>query len=67
MDVDPEALMIAAKIVRPKLIIIAGSMCLFPYSLQEVRKVADEVGAWILYDAAHMGGLIAVGNSQSPF
>ncbi len=37
MDVDPEALMIAAKKVQPKLIIIAGSMCLFPYSLQEVR------------------------------
>ncbi|HIC06543.1 MAG TPA: aminotransferase class I/II-fold pyridoxal phosphate-dependent enzyme [Candidatus Lambdaproteobacteria bacterium] len=66
MDVDPEALMIAAKKVRPKLIIIAGSMCLFPYSLQEVRKVADEVGAWILYDAAHMGGLIAGGEFQRP-
>ena len=66
MDVDPEALMIAAKKVQPKLIIIAGSMCLFPYSLQEVRKVADEVGAWILYDAAHMGGLIAGGEFQRP-
>ena len=66
MDVDSEALMIAAKKVRPKLIIIAGSMCLFPYSLQEVRKVADEVGAWILYDAAHMGGLIAGGEFQRP-
>ena len=66
MDVDPEALMIAAKKVRPKLIIIAGSMCLFPYSLQEVRKVADEVGEWILYDAAHMGGLIAGGEFQRP-
>ncbi|MEO1839312.1 MAG: aminotransferase class I/II-fold pyridoxal phosphate-dependent enzyme [Candidatus Lambdaproteobacteria bacterium] len=66
MDVDQEALMITAKKVRPKLIIIAGSMCLFPYSLQEVRKIADEVGAWILYDAAHMGGLIAGGEFQRP-
>ena len=41
-------------------------MCLFPCSLQEVRKVADEVGAWILYDAAHIGGLIAGGEFQRP-
>ena len=66
MDVDLEALMIEAKKVRPKLIIIAGSICLFPYSLREVRKVADEVGAFILYDAAHMGGLIAGGEFQQP-
>jgi glycine hydroxymethyltransferase len=64
MDVDLEALMIEAKKVRPKLLIIAGSTCLFPYSLREVRKVADEVGAFILYDAAHMGGLIAGGEIQ---
>jgi len=55
MDVDLEALMIEAKKVRPKLIIIPGSMSLFPYSLIEVRKVADEVETFILYDAAHMG------------
>ena len=66
MDVDLEALMIEAKKVQPKLIIIAGSMCLFPYSLREVRKVADVVGAFILYDAAHMGGLIAGGEFQQP-
>ena len=41
MDVDPEALMIEAKKVRPKLLIVAGSICLLPYSLGEVRKVAD--------------------------
>tara|TARA_X000001036_G_scaffold141358_1_gene134210 strand:- start:214 stop:1545 length:1332 start_codon:yes stop_codon:yes gene_type:complete len=66
MDVDLDKLLSEAKQVRPKLIIIAGSMCLFPYSLSEVRKVADEVGAWILYDAAHMGGLIAGGEFQQP-
>ena len=66
MDVDTESLLHKAKKVRPKLIIMAGSMCLFPYSLKEVRKVADEVGAWILYDAAHMGGLIAGGEFQQP-
>ena len=66
MDVDKDALLEKAKKVLPKLIIVAGSMCLFPYSLSEVRKVADEVGAWVLYDAAHMGGLIAGGEFQQP-
>jgi hypothetical protein len=31
-----------------------------------VRAVADEVGAHVLYDAAHMGGLIAGGRFQQP-
>lgn len=66
MDVDADALLDAAKRIRPKLIIVAGSMCLFPYNLKAVRDVADEVGAYVLYDAAHMGGLIAGGCFQQP-
>ena len=66
MDVDADLLLEKAKKLRPKLIVVAGSMCLFPYSLKEIRNVADEVGAWILYDAAHMGGLIAGGEFQQP-
>ena len=66
MDVDADALRDAAKRIRPKLIIVAGSMCLFPYNLAAVRSVADEVGAYVLYDAAHMGGLIAGGCFQQP-
>lgn len=66
MDVDADALRDAAKRIRPRLIIVAGSMCLFPYNLKAVRAVADEIGAYILYDAAHMGGLIAGGAFQQP-
>ena len=66
MDINPDVLMEKAKEVRPKLIIVAGSMCLFPYSVRAVRKAADEVGAWVLYDAAHMGGMIAGGEFQQP-
>ena len=58
--------MIEARKVRLMLIIFEGSMCLFPYLLREVRKVAEEVGAIILYDTAHMGGLIAGGEFQQP-
>jgi glycine hydroxymethyltransferase len=66
MDVDVAALRAQAHQVKPKLIIVAGSMCLHPYSVQDVRTIADEVGAYVLYDAAHMGGLIAGGAFQQP-
>lgn len=66
MDVDADALREAARRIRPRLIIVAGSMCLFPYNLRAVRGIADEIGAHVLYDAAHMGGLIAGGAFQQP-
>ncbi len=66
MDVDVDALRTQAHEIEPKLIIVAGSMCLHPYSVREVREIADEVGAYVLYDAAHMGGLIAGGAFQQP-
>jgi glycine hydroxymethyltransferase len=66
MDIDVDALRDAARRIRPRLIIVAGSMCLFPYNLRAVRQIADEIGAYILYDAAHMGGIIAGGAFQQP-
>jgi glycine hydroxymethyltransferase len=41
-------------------------MCLFPYDVAGVRAIADGVGAAVLYDAAHMGGIIAGGRFQAP-
>jgi glycine hydroxymethyltransferase len=66
MDVDLPRLAAVAADLRPKLIIVGGSMCLHPYDVRGVRAVADEVGAHVLYDAAHMGGLIAGGRFQQP-
>ena len=48
----------------PKLIIVGASLILFEYPLREIRAIADEVGAWVLYDAAHVAGLIAGGAWQ---
>ncbi len=56
---DIPGLMRLAKEVRPKLISIGGSLNLFPHPVQEIRAVADEVGAKVLFDAAHLCGLIA--------
>jgi glycine hydroxymethyltransferase len=52
--------------VRPRLIVIGGSNILFPYPVRELRQMADEIGALLLYDAAHVGLLIAAGGFQQP-
>ena len=57
--VDLEALRGLALAKRPKLITIGGSLNLFPHPVREIRAIADEVGAKVLFDAAHQCGIIA--------
>src|SRR5260370_2772516 len=66
MAIDVDRLRKGARRLQPKLITLAGSLCLFPYAVREARQIADEVGAYVLYDAAHMGGIIAGGRFQQP-
>ena len=64
--VDVAALRALAHEVRPPLITIGGSLNLFPHPVAEIRAVADEVGALVLFDAAHQCGLIAGGAWPNP-
>jgi len=64
--VDLDALRALALKVRPKLITIGGSLNLFPHPVAEVREIADEVGAKVLFDAAHQCGIIAGGAWENP-
>jgi glycine hydroxymethyltransferase len=64
--VDVHALRVLARRVRPKLITIGGSLNLFPHPIREIRTIADEVGALVLFDAAHMSGMIAGRAWQQP-
>ena len=57
--VDIDALRVLAHEVKPKLITIGGSLNLFQHPVAQVREVADEVGALVLFDAAHLCGMIA--------
>jgi glycine hydroxymethyltransferase len=66
MTIDLEQLRSDAHRIKPKLITVAGSLGLFPYPVADVRAIADEVGAYVLYDAAHMGGMIAGKRFQDP-
>ncbi len=64
--VDLEALIEQARRLRPKLIIFGGSGTLFQEPVKEFKKVADELGILVAYDAAHVTGLIAGGVMQNP-
>jgi glycine hydroxymethyltransferase len=66
MEVDLEGLRRETQRIRPKLIILGGSLALMPYPVREARQLADEVGAYLLFDAAHLSGLIAGGEFQQP-
>ncbi len=57
--VDLDALRAQAHALRPRLITIGGSLNLFPHPVRELRRIADEVGALLLFDAAHLCGMIA--------
>jgi glycine hydroxymethyltransferase len=64
---DYEALEAKAREVKPKLIICGASAYSRDYDYARIRKVADEVGAFVLCDMAHPAGLIAKGLLASPF
>ena len=63
---DLDGLRALAQRVRPKLITIGMSLNLFPHPVAEIRAVADEVGAKVLFDAAHQCGMIAGGIFADP-
>lgn len=65
-SVDLDALAEQAKRVRPKLITIGTSLNLVPHPVAEIRAIADEVGALVLFDAAHACGMFAGGIWPSP-
>jgi glycine hydroxymethyltransferase len=64
--VDVAGLRALAQDVRPKLISIGGSLNLFPHPIGALRNIADAVGAKLLFDAAHLSGMIAGRAWQQP-
>jgi glycine hydroxymethyltransferase len=64
---DYEMLESQARAHKPKLIICGASAYSRDIDYARIRKVADEVGAFVLADIAHPAGLIAKGLLSSPF
>ena len=52
---------------QPKLIIAGGSAIPRIIDFARMRDIADQVGACLLVDMAHFGGLVAAGLYPSPF
>ncbi|MCS4540712.1 MAG: serine hydroxymethyltransferase [Euryarchaeota archaeon] len=66
MTVDVDGMIKKIRDIKPKLILFGGSIFLFPHPVKEARTVADEIGAYVGYDAAHVFGLIAGKQFQDP-
>jgi glycine hydroxymethyltransferase len=65
IDVDETKKVIREK--KPSLIVFGASLFLFPHPVKEVRAAAEDAGSLVVYDAAHVLGLIAGKKFQSPF
>ena len=66
MPIIPEELSVdaekAAKLIReksPKIVVLGASVIIFPHPVEEISEAAAEVGAKLIFDAAHVLGLIA--------
>ena len=65
--IDYKMLESQARLVKPKLIICGASAYSRDIDYARIRKVADEIGAFVMADIAHPAGLIAKGLLSSPF
>ncbi|GGI63259.1 serine hydroxymethyltransferase [Limosilactobacillus caviae] len=65
-ELDYDEIMNLAKKVRPQLIVAGASAYSRIIDWQAFRKIADEVGAYLMVDMAHIAGLVATGAHPSP-
>lgn len=66
MEPDVEASCAMIREVQPKVALFGQSVFLFPTPMKEMADAAKEVGAAVMYDGAHVLGLIAGGQFQDP-
>ena len=66
MNIDADAMKKDIIEKKPKIVLLGGSLFLFPHPVEDAKEAADEVGAKVMYDGAHVLGLIAGGCFQDP-
>jgi len=64
--IDAEATRKLINMVNPKVLVFGKSLFLFPEPLAELSDLCKEKGIVVIYDAAHVLGLIAGGKFQDP-
>ena len=65
--IDYDEVLRIAKECKPKLIVAGASAYPRIIDFKKFREIADEVGAYLMVDMAHIAGLIATGLHPSPF
>ncbi len=66
MNIDVDAAVKLIKKVKPKLALNGRSVFLFPSPIKELAEAAHDLGIYLVYDAAHVLGLIAGKQFQDP-
>ena len=64
--IDYDQVLEIAKAERPKLIVAGASAYARTIDFKRFREIADEVGAYLMVDIAHIAGLVATGLHPSP-
>lgn len=63
---DYDAILEKAKEVKPKMIVAGASAYPRTIDFAKFREIADEVGAYLFVDMAHIAGLVATGEHPNP-
>ena len=64
--IDYDQVLAIAKECKPKLIVAGASAYARAIDFKKFREIADEVGAVLMVDMAHIAGLVAAGQHESP-
>jgi glycine hydroxymethyltransferase len=66
MNIDIDGAVKLIKKIKPTLALNGRSVFLFPSPIKELAEAAHDIGAYLVYDAAHVLGLIAGNQFQDP-
>ena len=66
-QIDFNSVRAKAKELKPKMILCGYSAYARTIDFAKFREIADEVGALVMADIAHIAGLVATGTHPSPF
>lgn len=65
-ELDYDAILVQAKEIQPQLIVAGASAYSQIIDWDKFRQIADEVGAYLMVDMAHIAGLVATGYHPNP-
>jgi glycine hydroxymethyltransferase len=65
--IDYKGLEATSQVFRPKLLVCGGSAYPREWDYERLRSIADQCGALVLTDMAHVSGLVAADQAESPF